>query len=1013
MPDRHQLAILTRLRKAAKVTLAEMARACSLNGNRAYESAGAWERGEAVPRATLRVPFLGYLAQTLRLADDHATLAAIWDVLVQAWGWEPLEEADWRYLKAANTVCMPLQADHMSTRSVFPSLAQMPTAGRLPRPALLPPGSVLPFPPNPHFVGRTAELFALAAHLKGGNAVAVTQVPPTQKHQQIGGETGGQGGNAVAVTQVPPTALVGPGGMGKTQLAIEFAHRFGRFFAGGVFWLSFADPGAVPAAIAACGGSRGLGLRPDFAQLSLDEQVRLVQAAWHAEVPRLVIVDNCEHADLLSRWLPRHGGCRMLITSRHTGWEAGLGLATLQLGLLGRAESMQLLRCYCPTSQLRDEELVAIAAELDDLPLALHLAGSYLARGVDALTPAGYLAELRAALVATGADAIGHPSLAGKGPRGRPLPAPTGHLNHLEQTFALSLARLDPIDPLDRIAYQLVLRAAWFAPGEPIAVELLQATLPAAPAPVTAVLQRLADTGLLLPGAAHVDATIRLHRLVAAFLRRQDGAAEARQAVETALLAHARALNAALDEPALLRLQPHLRAVTDGALQCGDAIAADLSYELSRHLGEVEYYEEATAYNQRSLELRERLFGADDTRLAENLHYAGELLDWLGDYSGARPYHERGLAIRLHSLGPDHRETATSFLHAGEITHALCDYPAARSHYEQALAIRARLFGDDSPAAAELHNNLGLLLNAMGELDAALPYAERTVAIWEAQAQPIRSRQAMAINNLGYLYRTRGAYEAALVHLHRALAIREEVYGPANTFIGVTRNHIGRVYHYQGRLAQAMVELEATLRLFDLAIGREHPITACTLSNVGMLALETGAFADARRMLEEALAIHRRLLGAEHRHVARGLNRLGLMHQTLGEADAARSSLREALAIRRRILGEMHHDTANTLGHLGMLHLTAGRPRQARPMLAEALRRHLARLGEHHPYTARSLLRMGQLSAALGDQLQARAYLNRALLVYTAMLGPAHPSTVAARTLHQAGQPKRPPQSCL
>ncbi|NCC30646.1 MAG: tetratricopeptide repeat protein [Chloroflexia bacterium] len=977
MPDRHQLAILTRLRKAAKVTLAEMARACSLSGNRAYESAGAWERGEAVPRATIREPFLGYLAQTLRLADDHATLAAVWDVLVHAWGWDPLEEADWRYLEAANTVGMPVQADHMSTRSVFPSLAQMPTAGRLPRPALLPPGSVLPFPPNPHFVGRTAELFALAAHLKGG---------------------------AVAVTQVPPTALVGPGGIGKTQLAIEFAHRFGRFFAGGVFWLSFADPGAVPAVIAACGGSRGLGLRPDFAQLSLDEQVHLVQAAWHAEMLRLVIVDNCEHADLLSRWLPRHGGCRVLITSRRTGWEAGLRLATLQLGLLGRAESMQLLRRYCPTSQLRDEELVAIAAELDDLPLALHLAGSYLARGVDTLTPSQYLAELRQTLVTAHAGSVSHPSLTGRGPHGRPFPTPTGHLNHLEQTFALSLNRLDRNTSRDAVAYHLLLRAAWFAPGEPIPVALLSATLADQPdqAIIGSALRRLLDTGLLFASNAVGADTIRLHRLIVAFLRRLDDP-EAQHAVETALLAHVRSLNDALDEPTLLCLQPHLRAVTETALQRGDALAAALSYELSRHLGEVEVYEDATVFNQRSLALREQLSGKDAPQIAENLHYAGELRDWQGDYPGARPYHERALAIRRRTLGPAHPATATSLLHVGEIAHALGDYGVARLHYEQALEIRARLFGDNHPAAAELHNNLGLLLNAMGELDAALPYAERAVAIWEAQAQPIRSRQAMAINNLGYLYRARGTYEAALAHLYRALAIREEVYGPANTFIGVTRNHIGRVYHYQGRLAQAMGELQATLRLFDLAIGREHPITAWTLSNVGMLALETGAFADARRMLEEALAIHRRLLGAEHRHVARGLNRLGLMHQTLGEATHAQHFFRKALAIRRRILGEVHHDTANTLGHLGMLHLTAGRPQQARPLLAEALRRHLARLGERHPYTARSLLRMGQVCAAMGDQARAHAFLNQALLVYTAVLGPDHPSTLVARTLDQAG----------
>src|SRR6185369_17501368 len=97
---------------------------------------------------------------------------------------------------------------------------------------------------NPLFVGREDDLRALARHLKTSGVVAAT----------------------------------GLGGVGKTQLACELAHRYGRFFAGGVFWLRFADPAGVPAEIAACG--LGLALHPDYARLPLEEQVRLVIAGW-------------------------------------------------------------------------------------------------------------------------------------------------------------------------------------------------------------------------------------------------------------------------------------------------------------------------------------------------------------------------------------------------------------------------------------------------------------------------------------------------------------------------------------------------------------------------------------------------------------------------------------------------------------------------------------------------------------------------------------------------------------
>ena len=113
----------------------------------------------------------------------------------------------------------------------------------VPDPAPLPPGSRMPLRPNPLFVGREADLRALAGALKGGETVAIGQI----------------------------AAATGLGGMGKTQLASEFVHRYGPFFTGGIFWLSFANAAAIPAEVALCGGLGGLELRSDFATLPIED----------------------------------------------------------------------------------------------------------------------------------------------------------------------------------------------------------------------------------------------------------------------------------------------------------------------------------------------------------------------------------------------------------------------------------------------------------------------------------------------------------------------------------------------------------------------------------------------------------------------------------------------------------------------------------------------------------------------------------------------------------------------
>src|SRR5262249_30891168 len=160
-------------------------------------------------------------------------------------------------------------------------LASLPTEVLLPR-GPLPAGSRMPLAANPLFVGRGDELLQVARALCGGDTT-------------------------VALGQV--VASTGLGGLGKTQLTVELVHRYGRFFAGGVYWLSFASADEIPLQVAACAGP-GLEARP------VEERVRRVMDAWQSAVPRLLVFDNCEEEALLDAWRPPSGGCRVLVTSR-------------------------------------------------------------------------------------------------------------------------------------------------------------------------------------------------------------------------------------------------------------------------------------------------------------------------------------------------------------------------------------------------------------------------------------------------------------------------------------------------------------------------------------------------------------------------------------------------------------------------------------------------------------------------------------------------------------------------
>jgi tetratricopeptide (TPR) repeat protein len=483
----------------------------------------------------------------------------------------------------------------------------------------------MPLARNPLFVGRQEDLQHLAMLLCTGGTAAITP-------------------QAVAAT--------GLGGLGKTQLACEFMHRYGQFFSGGVFWLSCAEPQVLPEEVAACG--EGLSMPDGFVHLELAQQVRLVQRAWQEAVPRLLVFDNCEDEAVLAQWRPPHGGCRVLLTSRRGQWDAVLGVQALALEVLPRAESLALLRGYHLEMSATAADLEAIAAELGDLPLALHLAGSFLARYRHAVTPAAYLVQLRQP------GLLQHRSL--QGLHLTPGLSPTQHDQHVARTFAISYERLDPQDATDACALALLARAACFAPGEPIPHQLLVGTLPTDTADGEAALrtadalQRLQALGLLDWAA---EGAVRLHRLLVMFVRAANASIEAQTAIEEMLLATAQRLNQAGDPRPLLALAGHLRVVTDMAQSRDDVLAARLCNELAYHLQGIAQYMAARPYYERALAIREAVLGPQHPDTARSLNNLGFVLQAQGELAAARPYYERALQIFTARLGPQHPYTQT------------------------------------------------------------------------------------------------------------------------------------------------------------------------------------------------------------------------------------------------------------------------------------------------------------------------------------------------------------------
>jgi tetratricopeptide (TPR) repeat protein len=691
----------------------------------------------------------------------------------------------------------------------------------IPAPAPLPSGSRMPLRSNPLFVGRQVDLRALASALKGGEITAIGQT----------------------------AAAIGLGGIGKTQLASEFVHRYGQFFPGGVFWLNFADPAAVPAEVAACGGPDALALHPDIQALPLEEQVRFVQVAWQSPLPRLLVFDNCEDEALLARWRPPHGGCRVLVTSRRAQWDAALGIRVLALDVLHREESLALLYHHRPDLSADDADLDAIAAELGDLPLALHLAGSFLARYRMAISPAAYLAQLRRP------DLLVHPSLQGW-KLTREL-SPTRHEQHVARTFALSYDRLDPVDPTDAHALALLARTAYFAPGQPIPRRLLLATVAWAVEARDSGLQaedalrRLLELGLL-----ESDATgaVQLHRLLAAFVRGDVRDTAAHTAVGNVVLTEVYRLWCAGHAGPMLTLQPHLQAVTEAVRLREDVPAACVETVLGHSLRLLGDYAGAQPAYERALALHERLLGPDHPDVARSLYDLANLYRDRGHYREAEPLYQRALAIQERGLGPDHFDVASTLHSLAFLYWYQGRYAEAEPLYLRVMAIRETLSGPDDPNVAMTLNNLALVYRAQGRYREAESLHQRTLAIRERVLDPDHPDVTMSLHNLASLYQTQGRYREAEPLFQRALAMREQVLGPNHPRVALSLSHLADFYLERRRYAEAEPLFQRALTIWERVLSPDHPDVFATRNMLILIYWTQGRYAEAKALLQRALA---------------------------------------------------------------------------------------------------------------------------------------------------------------
>jgi tetratricopeptide (TPR) repeat protein len=731
---------------------------------------------------------------------------------------------DWKGAPFAHLQALPFDARPLSTwqdkdaalanivaglRRVLEDLSLLTAS--VPR-AALPAIWNIPYPRNSFFLGRESELALIREHLQADQATALSR----------------------------PQAISGLGGIGKTQLALEYAYRYHREYQA-VLW---AHAEGIEALVSSYVALATLLHLPERNAKEQDITVRAVKTWLQTHRDWLLILDNADDLNLLPDFLPPVLGGHLLLTTRAaaTGRLAhGLEIETLppEQGALFLLRRSRLIAPDATLEQasLRERELaLQISQELGGLPLALDQAGAYLEETGTNLTTYWQIYQQRRAdlLQRRGGLVTDHPA-----------PVAT--------TMLLSFGRVEEKHP----AAADLLRLCAFLSPDAIPEEILTegaSLLGPVLAPV------VADAFLLNQAVGTLRAfslvrrdqrgkTLSIHRMVQVVL--QDAMDEAERQVW--------AVRAVLSINAAFPTVEH-----------------DVWSQCERLLPQALAAAQAIEQYQITVEEAERL-----------LHQTALYLQDRARYAEAAPLYQRAQRFWEQCLEPNHPKTARSFTSLANLYREQGKYAEAEPLYRQALQIKEQMLGAMHPSTARILSNLALLYWEQGKHAEAEPLYRQALSIWEQQPGVTQPDIAHPLNNLALLYWKQGKYAEAESLYRRALQIEEQQLGPEHPAVTTSLSNLASLSREQGKYAEAESLYQQALNICKHALGTEHPETAEVIHDLALLWDAQGNSDEASIWYAHALAGYEKALGAHHPKTLETRKRLIALLNLMGQYEEA------------------------------------------------------------------------------------------------------------------------------
>lgn len=764
-------------------------------------------------------------------------------------------------------------------------------------PPLVQPIWNVPYRRNPFFTGREEIITHLYTVLSNSRTAALTQAQ----------------------------AISGLGGIGKTQIAVEYAYRYRDNYLA-VFWINASTHEVLSADFASLATVLDL---PEKHEQDQDTIVRAVKRWLTTHTEWLLILDNVDMPEMVIDFLPVNVTGDMLLTTRLQA--LGTLAQSIEVEKMGPDESMTFLlrriKALAPGASLdrameeNQAQAIEIIAEMDGLPLALDQAGAYIEETRCGLSHYHdlYATRRKELLLRRGRFPIDHPDSV----------ATTWSLSfqkiEWENPSAADLLRLLTFLDPDAIPEEIITSGA-----VELGPELIEVA--SDPLKLNTIIELLLSYSLIRR-TSEVK-SLSIHRLVQAVLKDGMDADTQRLWAERAI----RAVNRAFPDVELQtwercqRCLPHVQICATYIEEYSIAIseAGRLFNEAASYLIARGSYERAKLLLLKALAVRQQILEANHPDTARTLNDLGEVYRKLGKYQEAEHLLQEALTIRQQILGMENLDVAQTLHNLANLYRTQGVYAKAEPFYLQALSIREAALGIYSPLIAQSYYGLARLYNSQEKYSQAEKFCNQALHIQEQCFGDIHPIVASTLTILAKIYQGLNRLDQAKEINMRALRIRETTSGEDHPQIAAIVNNLAAIYHTEGKYRAAEPLIARSLRIHEQSLGQDHPYIAYSLNNLAENFFLQENYVQAEFYYKKALVIREQNLGINHPHTASIYYNLAKLYSTLERYEEAELFYSKAVSIRQQAFGSDHPTVVSTLAQYAILLRKLKRESEAR-----------------------------------------------------------------------------------